>query len=160
MPSGKQILLDELKKMSQRRLDKSDLAKAEDRIRSALCAHCSTSGDTMKQISRVGWINKNGEDGLIKQGLGLADGDILFSDLLEEIISDENIPDRVKKRFPSITSEQYVTGLDMIWYMLTAFEYWEYLSELENGGDIDTQESEKILSKYSEWQKCYEKDPW
>lgn len=53
MPSGKQVLLSVLEEYSQRRLKDDELSAASDRVKSALCAHCSTSGETMEKIVRV-----------------------------------------------------------------------------------------------------------
>jgi hypothetical protein len=57
MPSGKQVLLKVLQEYSQKRQEESDLKNVSEVVKSALCAHCSTSGETMEKISDLGWLS-------------------------------------------------------------------------------------------------------
>jgi len=125
-----------------------------------LCAHCSTSGETMEKIQKVGWLVKSEDDRLIKQGLGLKEPNIFLSDIFEELIEDDQLPTRLTERFPNLSQEQYSTALDMIWWLLSSLQYWEQLSSVENDGELDVKEKNKLLLGYSKWLKNYEEDPW
>ncbi len=160
MASGKQILLFVLQELSQRSHSDNDLVEASDRVKSALCAHCSTSGETMEQIKNIAWLSETDKDGLIKQGLGISKSEVFLSDIFAELIIDEKIPDRIRNRFPKLTQDEYTTSLDMIWNLFSAIQYWEQLSSVENEGILNINEIENSLKSYSKWIKSYDKEPW
>ncbi len=114
----------------------------------------------MEKISKVSWLSKSDEGGVIKQGLGLSKQGLFLSDLFEEITAKETIPDHVKKKFPSLSQEDYNSGVDMIWYLLSSIQYWGELSSVENNGILDPQESKKMLDGYERWMRNFEIDPW
>lgn len=160
MPSGKQVLLKILQDYSQQRLADNDLEQASETIRSALCGLCSTSSETMEEIQEMGWLSYSDDGELVKQGLGLVKADVFLSDLFEELIEDNEIPDRIKERFPELTQQQYSSGLDMIWWFLSSVQYWEELSPVENGGVLEDDKAKEHLNNYKNWLKRYEKEPW
>ena len=47
MPSGKQALISLLTQYSQEETEQDDMEEVSNRVKSALCAHCSTSGENM-----------------------------------------------------------------------------------------------------------------
>ena len=160
MPSGKQVLLDVLQTLSQNALQPSDLQESSETLRSALCAHCSTSGETMEKIQQVGWLTELEKGEIIKQGLGLVEPNIFLSDLFETLIEEDTIPERVKERFPNLTQQEYSTSLDMIWWLLSSLQYWQELSSVENNGVLEVHEKEKLINGYKNLLRNFEKDPW
>jgi hypothetical protein len=160
MPSGKQVLLKVLQEYSQKRQEESDLKNVSEVVKSALCAHCSTSGETMEKISDLGWLSYTEDGRIVKQGLGLVKPNVFLSDLFEELIEDTKIPERVSARFPNITQDQYTFGLDMIWWVLSSLQYWEELSSVENGGVLEESEAKKLINGYKKWLRSYEKESW
>lgn len=160
MPSGKQILLFELQKLSQTKTLEADTDQAVERLKSALCLHCSTSSETMEQIQRVSWLSEHDEEGLVKQGIGLSDSQVFISDLFEELSTDEDIPMRIKDRFPTLSKEDYSVGMNIIWQLLSSLQYWEELSTVENKGKLEIHESENLMATYTNALKNFEKEPW
>jgi hypothetical protein len=160
MPSGKQVLLSVLQKYSQSKQENDDLPAVSERVKSALALHCSTSGETMAKLEKLSWLSESDESGVIKQGLGLASGDVFLSDLFEELILEDEIPARVKKRFPSLTQKDYSDSLDMIWSLLSSLQYWDELSSVENGGQLNHEENEKLLKTGAKALKSFGADPW
>lgn len=160
MPSGKQVLLNLLQKYSQTPQKDSELEEATKDIQSALCAHCSTSGETMEKIIQMGWLSLSDKDGLVKQGLGLKKSNVFISDIFEELIEVDEMPERITKRFPNLTQKEYSTALDMIEWLLSSLQYWEELHAVENGGIIEESEKEKILIGYKRWLDSYKREPW
>ncbi|WMS88787.1 hypothetical protein [Pleionea litopenaei] len=160
MPSGKQVLLSVLQKYSQSRQSEDDLEVVSDRVKSALTLHCSTSGETMKKIQKLSWLSSSDESGLIKQGLGVTRGEAFLSDIFEELIEEDEIPKRIKKRFPRLTQEDYSDALDIIGFLLTSLQYWEELSSVEKCGHLDQEESEKLLKGGSMHLKSFSEEPW
>jgi hypothetical protein len=160
MPSGKQVLLSVLQKYSQSKQENIDLASVSDRVKSALALHCSTAGETMAKLEKLSWLSESSESEVVKQGLGLSKGKVFLSDLFEELIQEDEIPARVKNRFPSLTQEDYSDSLDMIWSLLSSLQYWDELSSVENDGQLDQLESEKLLKTGSKSLKSFGEDPW
>ena len=160
MPSGKQILLSVLQEYSQRRQEEPEMHEVTNVLQAALCAHCSTSGETMKKISQIGWLSHSDEDGLVKQGIGVKKSNAFLSDIFEELIQNDEIPKGIKDRFPTLSQEEYSLSLDMIWWLLSSLQYWEELSSVENFGSIDKEEKDKSINAYKRWMENYEKDPW
>lgn len=157
MLSGKQILLSVLQEYSQRRQEEPEIT---DVLQAALCAHCSTSEETMKKISQIGWLSHSDEDGLVKQGVGVKKSNVFLSDIFEELIQNDEIPKGIKDRFPKLSQEEYSLSLDMILWLLSSLQYWEELSSVENFGSIDNEEKDKSINAYKRWMENYEKDPW
>lgn len=151
MPSGKQVLLNVLQEYSQNLQCEQDLDEVSMTLKSALCVHCSTSSETTKQINELAWLSQSEEGALVKQGIGLAKPNVFLSELFETLIEDSNIPKSVTERFPTLTKDQYSTGLDMIWHLLSSMQYWSELSSVENGGILKTEERDKILSGYRKY---------
>ena len=160
MPSGKQVLLSVLQQYSQGLQKDSELDEVTDVIKSALCAHCSTSGETMEKIQRMRWLSESEDDDVVKQGLGLEGANVFLSDLVEELIEDDTIPEKIKSRFPEITQVQYTTGLDMIWWLLSSLQYFDELKSVENKGYLDDEDRERMLNDYSKWLDKYKNEPW
>lgn len=160
MPSGKQVLLKVLQQYSQQQQQESDLEQASEVVQSALCLHCSTSGETMEKILEMGWLSYSKDEKLVKQGLGLSEPNVFLSDLFEELIEDDKMPQRIKDRFPEITQQQYDSGLDMIWWLLSSLQYWSQLSSVENQGVLDEAEADKLLKGHKRWLNSFKKEPW
>jgi len=160
MPSGKQVLLSVLQKYSQSKQEKDDLPAVSERVKSALSLHCSTSGETMAKLEKLSWLSESDESGVVKQGLGLAKEEMFLSDLFEELIEEDEIPARIKKRFPRLTQKDYSDSLDVIWSLLSSLQYWDELSSVENDGQLNHEESEKLLTTGAKTLKSFGKDPW
>lgn len=160
MPSGKQILLSVLQEFSQSKQRNDDLDVVSERVKSAMTLHCSTSGETMTMIEKFGWLSETDESKVIKQGLGLSKGKIFLSDLFEELSEEDEIPVRVKKRFPSLTQKDYSDSLDMIWFLLSSLQYWDELNRVENDGLLNQQEKDELLNTGLKFLKSFREDPW
>ncbi|RKZ42343.1 MAG: hypothetical protein DRQ49_02180 [Gammaproteobacteria bacterium] len=102
--------------------------------------------------------HKNNESGVVKQGLGISKPNVFLSDLFSELMEDDVLPERIKKRFPELTQEEYSGGLDIIWFLLSAFQYWEELKGVENEGVLDKKESERLLKASSRQLKLFGED--
>ncbi len=160
MPSGKQILLKTLQEVSQKKQEKSSLLEITEKIKCALMLHCSTSGSSIKQIEKLAWLSKNEGPKVEKQGLGLKHNGIFLSDLFEELISPEKVPENIKVRFPDLAEKDYFDGLDIIWSLLSSLQYWDELSTVENKGVLDEEEADKLLNATSEHLVTYRNEPW
>jgi len=154
MPSGKQILLAELQHLSQMRLTKQQLSDATERFRAGLLLQESTAASAWPTVERVAWIEQL--EGI--QGPGLIKENIYLADLVNALKNEANIPDAVKKRYPDISLRAYRSGLHVIWLLLTQLYYQDGLSSVENNGDLDKDEAEKLITGYIDKLKHYRED--
>jgi hypothetical protein len=148
MPSGKQILQEVLRELSQQRTDASGLDRASERVRAGLLLHGSTGGDAWEAIDEVSWsssLNQNGEP--TKQGLALTGEKIFLADLFEAIAGTDSIPEHVSREFPHLTPERYRRATHFMWLILSSVQWFEELSSVESG-PLDPAEKEQLIEGY------------
>ena len=161
MASGKQILLHLLNKYSLKFHKKEELEDISEDIRGGFLLHGSTPPDMWRNVENIEWGNKlNEENKVISQGLKVRGKDIMFSDILELIIWDnEVIPKRVAKQFPDLTIDEYKSVTHLIWLLSKSVEYSTWLSEVENNGKLDIEYMERLFISYRKKMKLYRKNP-
>jgi hypothetical protein len=155
MPSGKQILLAELQRLSQKRLPKEQLAAATERFRAGLLLHGSTAASAWPTVEKIGWIEE--QEGI--QGPGLIKENIYLADLVNALKAETGIPEAVKKLYPDLSLKAYRAGLHVIWLLLAQLYYQESLSSVENDGVLDRDVAEKWVLSCMDKLKCYREDP-
>ena len=154
MPSGKQILLSLLQQYSQRPLDVEEAREATERLRAGLLLHGSTADESWGRAERIAWVGR--PDGV--QGLGLERENLLLADLFEDIVESE-LPERVKKRHPSLSPEAYEHAVEIMWLLLSQLQFYDELARVENGGVLDEAASEHLIANYREKLGRYRADP-
>lgn len=159
MASGKQVLLSVLQEYSQRKTEKSDLDEVTDRVKAALLVHCSSSNEALNKVEKLAWLSQDDGNGPVKQGLGLSSSGVFLSDIFEELVEDDELPERLKKRFPALTQDDFSDALEFIWWLLSAVQFWNELSSVENEGNLDLSEREKLVNGYRKMLKHFRNDP-
>ena len=154
MPSGKQILLSELQKLSQHRLSPAELEVASDRFRAALLLHGSTADSAWPTVERVAWLDQDGN-----QGPTLASNGVFLADLLVALMNDSEIPEAVEEAYPDLTYRDYRAGLHVIWLLITQLYYQPSLASVENGGDLDRSAADDLIENCIAKLQYYRKDP-
>ena len=158
MPSGKQALISLLTQYSQEKTEQDDIDEVSNRVKSALCAHCSTSGESMKMISDLSWLSEESDGSVIRQGLGLIGSNTFLTDLYDEIISDDGLLDRLLSKNPNLSKDTISSGVRVIWYLLSSLQYWSELKEVESENSAD--DFNRMLDGYAKWLANYQKEPW
>lgn len=155
MPSGKQILLSEIQRLSQVRLAREQLSEATERFRAALLLHGSTAGSAWPTVERVAWIEQ--EEGI--QGPGLARENIYLADLVNALKYADGIPGGIKERYPELSLRAYRASLHVIWLLLSQLYYQEGFSSVENDGVLDKDAAERLIKNHIEKLERYRTDP-
>lgn len=162
MASGKQILIHFLKKYSLQKTKKEDLAEVSENIRVGLLLHGSTPKEMWQIVDKIEWGEETADesDEVITQGLRIKDKNISLPELLDYITwkSEHKVPKRVAKRFPELTQSEYYAATRIIGLVLSSIEWSEWLSEVENGGKLDSVEINKYLKSYKEKLGYYRED--
>ena len=155
MPSGKQILLAELQRLSQTKLTTEQLLEATERFRAGLLLHGSTASSAWPTVERVAWIEQ--QEGI--QGPGLVKENIYLVDLVNALQDEAGIPAAVKARYPDLSLRAYRAGLHVIWLLLSELYCQEEFSSVENDGVLDKNAAEKLIINHIDKLKHYREDP-
>ncbi|WP_128755249.1 hypothetical protein [Aquimarina sediminis] len=164
MASGKQILLSLLSEYSQKMTASNQIKKVTERIKSGLLLHGSTANFMWKTVEQLAWVQQApnielGDNEVKEQGLGLKDANLLLSDLFGLITESEGIPENIKEMYPEITPEAYQAGTHIIWSLLKALEWSKTYEGVENSGQLDINEKERLLNRYEQKLVEYRNDP-
>ncbi len=150
MSSGKQILLSILKDLSQNSLSKLNKESTEN-VKAGFLLHGSSAKHMWPIVEKLSWKQimqvDQQEDGdpnkLIKKGIGIKQ--CLISDLFDTLWEENEIPNSVMERFPSITKEEFNAGMTAIKLLLTSVEWHTTLNEIEYDGKLDEAEKNKMI---------------
>lgn len=153
MPSGKQILLEELTKFSQRDIDEDSVGEVSDRFRAALLLHGSTADSAWPTVERVSWTKAGGVHGpsLASNGEFLAN---IFSSLLTS-----EIPESVKEDFPELTELDFRAAMRVMYMLITQFYYQPDLASVENDGNIEADKANRLIEAYMAKLRNYRANP-
>ncbi len=110
-------------------------------------------------VERLAWLSEKDEDGHTRQGLGLKGKNIFLSDIFSSMTYDEDIPNQVKKDFPKLTKEEYISATEIIWLLLISTQWFSSLSSLENDGVLDMEPVKNWLQSYRKRLIDFRKDP-
>lgn len=160
MPSGKQVLLALMSRFSQRQHDAGELDDVSARFIAGLLLHGSTADDTWIALDRIGWIEGETEWRGFRQGPGLREGQVFLADLFEVMTESEEIPESVKRAFPSLRQEEYSSAILVMWLMLSACQFHKGLECVENGGKLDPAEESRMVESMVKKLKLFREDPW
>lgn len=164
MPSGKQILLSILKELSQN--NESTLnQESSDNVKAGFLLHGSSASYMWPLVEKLSWQKITEEDWqedgdpnkTIKKGIGIEQG--LLSDLFDVMWEENEIPDTVKERFPTISTEDFNAGMTAIKLLLTSLEWHSSLNEVENEGELETTARTTMMDNYKRKLKEYRIDP-
>ena len=163
MPSGKQILLNFLKKYSLQKTKKEDLVDVSEDIRVGFLLQGSTPKEMWQIVDTFEWGEETADesDEVINQGLRIKDKNISLPELFDYMTwdSEHKIPKRVAKRFPELTQSEYYAATRIMGLILSSIEWSQQVSEVENGGKLDPAELDKYLKSYKEKLGYYREDP-
>ena len=154
MPSGKQILSSEIKAFSQASSPSKNLAEASDRLRAGLLLHGSTADSAWPTVERIAWT---GDEHL--QGPALVSNQLFLADIVTALRAANEIPEEVSERYPDLTVRDYQAGLHVIWLLLSQHYYCSDFSQLENGGELDVEEADKLMKSYLAKLEIYRSNP-
>ena len=160
MPSGKQVLLDILSTSSQMLQGSNSIRETSDQVKAGLLLHGSTAERTWCEVEKMDWLSSKDEDGSIRQGLGLSTQNLFLSDLLDAITESDEIPEAVRESYPDLSKRDYVAGVHMISLLLSAFEYYDGLSSVEDGGKLDTSEATRLVVGMIAKLQAFRQDPY
>ncbi len=160
MPSGKQILLSVLTELSQHAEGTGRPSDATDALQSALLFHQSTAEETWPKVANTCWLSETEADGvLVREGIGLGHEGIFLSDIVEQLRMESVMPASVRARFPSLSQERYGEALETIWDLLSALQYWNQLSSVEDGGHLSLEERNLMLGNMLSKLHLHKADP-
>lgn len=160
MPSGKQILLSVLAEISQCQQGDESLEEVSEIVQAALLIHGSTAAETWFHVTRSGWLSERDKKrGLVRQGLGLSDRGIFLSDLFEAMTKDASIPKSVADAYPDLTEEEYESATFLMWLVLSACQFFDQLSPVENGGQLDRDATNRMIDNYRSKLESFKADP-
>lgn len=154
MPSGKQILLSLLRTCSQLGVDPKSQSEATERLKAGLLLHGSTADETWAKVERVAWLRTERV-----QGLGLARTGTPVLAILEALVGEEVMPERVAQKFPEISQQDYEAAVFVLWALVSQVSFFEELKSVENGGDLDVAASERQIDSYRPKLAAYREDP-
>ncbi|MFL0801196.1 MAG: hypothetical protein K6L80_12145 [Agarilytica sp.] len=150
MASGKQILLSVLTDLSQSETPLEALEDSTAKFISAFMVHASTSDENWNFATKFKWLSQSDEDGLVRQGVGLEKGSLFLSDFVEKLTENSQIIDSISASMDGYTSEDVESCLSFIWYLLSANQYWQELTSVENGGVLEQAERELFIRNYKD----------
>jgi hypothetical protein len=163
MASGKQILIHFLKKYSLHKIKKEDLVDVSEDIRVGFLLHGSTPKEMWQIVDTIEWGEETADesDEVIGQGIKIKDKNISLPELFDYMTweSEHKIPKKVAKRFPELTQSEYYAATRIMGLVLSSIEWSKQLSEVENGGKLDSVELDKYLKLYKEKLGYYREDP-
>lgn len=151
MPSGKQVLLNFLREFSQRPVADAEMEEVSEKLRIALLLHGSTPGSMWFHVDRLAWVTENDEvfPNYKRQGLGLRDKSILFSDILLRLLDKAEDDQEYRKEFDELTDEEYRTALHSIKLLMTSFDFCSTLNQVEQDNSVEYQLAvEKFIRSY------------
>lgn len=73
--------------------------------------------------------------------------------------SEHKIPKRVAKRFPELTQSEYYAATRIMGLIFSSIEWSQQLTEVENGGKLDSVVLDRYLKSYKEKLGYYREDP-
>ncbi len=155
MASGKQILLELLKELSQQKTNEKDLSDVTDKIRAGLLLHGSTASYMWPLVEGMDWISRKEEGKTIRQGLGLTNSGLFLSELFDLITWDESIPESVLNEYPEIDHKAAINAIRLI---LTSVEWSLTYMRAEEGG-MSCLEKEELINSYVRKLAEYRKNP-
>lgn len=163
MASGKQILIHFLKKYSLQKTKKEDLIDVSEDIRVGFLLHGSTPKEMWQIVDTIEWGEETADesDEVINQGLRIKDKNISLPELFDNMTweSEHKIPKRVAKRFPELTQSEYYAATRIMGLIFSSIEWSQQLTEVENGGKLDSVVLDRYLKSYKEKLGYYREDP-
>jgi hypothetical protein len=158
MPSGKQILLSLLNECCQRLVEGQDVEVVSEQLKAGLLLHGSTPDEMWFHVDRMAWISENEDGEIVRQGLGLREKNIFLSDLFECMVSNE-IPDKVIEEYPNLTKNEYNSATSIIWCLLSSLQFFSQLISVENDGNLDEVQAEKLVDGYRKKLEKFRENP-
>jgi hypothetical protein len=158
MPSGKQILLSLLNECCQRLVEGQDVEVVSEQLKAGLLLHGSTPDEMWFHVDRMAWISENEDGEIVRQGLGLREKNIFLSDLFECMVSNE-IPDKVIEEYPNLTKNEYNSATSIIWCLLSSLQFFSELISVENDGNLDEVQAEKLVDGYRKKLEKFRENP-
>lgn len=163
MASGKQILIHFLNKYSLQKTKKEDLVDVSEDIRVGFLLHGSTPKEMWQIVDTIEWGEETADesDEVINQGLRIKDKNISLPELFDYMTweSEHKIPKRVAKRFPELTQSEYYAATRIMGLIFSSIEWSQQLTEIENGGKLDSEALDRYLKSYKEKLGYYREDP-
>lgn len=125
MPSGKQILIDELFKLSVQELPAEREASVSERVRAALLLHGSHTPDNMDCVSSLSYKKlSNHEHGPHEQqGIVLNKTGELLSDFISHLANIKAMPEELQAKYPALDTDDYWAALHAVVLILKALEW-------------------------------------
>lgn len=159
--SGKQILLHLLYKYSTKLGGVKELEKATEMLRTAFLLHGSTTDEMWENVNMIEWGSEKSEETgeELRQGVRLKNKNLSLADFFYEVIWEEEIPKRVKQKYPNITQKEYDSMMHLITLLLTSLQWNRIDNTLENNGEIEEDGINQYFKSYQKKLELYRENP-
>jgi hypothetical protein len=144
MPSGKQVLLRVLTELSQGTLPPPTGEEISDRVKAGFLLHGSTASESWPAVERLEWTEGRDREGEVYRH-GIAYEGIFLSDLLEELITPDEVPAHLAAKYPELSPKKYHEAMGFIWLILSSVQWFSELGSVEEGSD-NKATGEELLS--------------
>lgn len=129
------------------------------RFVAGLLLHGSTADETWIALDRIGWIEGETEMRGFRQGPGLREGKVFLADLFEVMTESEEIPEAVKRAFPSLSQQDHSSAILVMWLMLSACQFYPEFERVENAGKLDPDDESRLVESMVRKLRHFRDDP-
>jgi hypothetical protein len=157
MPSGKQILLRVLTELSQGTSPPPTGEEITDRVKAGFLLHGSTADESWPAVERLEWSEGRDKHGEVYRH-GITYEGIFLSDLLEDLITPDEIPAHLAEKYPELSPEGYQEAMGFIWLILSSVQWFSELGSVEEDSDNKVT-GEKLLASCMRMLRHYRLPP-
>ena len=142
--SGKQVVLELLRELSEKKVKSSELEFVSKKVRAALLMQGSSSEENIKFVKRLCWAQELDESGNVeRQGLATMDG-LMVSDIVEEIFLCPQLLSHLNKEFPALSEKDFEAIEFGVFVLLSSLQMFIDLLEVEQ--EFDKEAAEKAVA--------------
>jgi hypothetical protein len=146
--SGKQILLRILEDLSTKLISDDDKSLANDQLKAGLLLRSGTSPSSHEAVELLQWGNSTDENGRIwRQGISTLQGNVFLSDILEDIVDNEDVKAFVLNKYKELDSETYEACTYAMWHILSSVQMFNETLSVETKHEIDIDRWVNLLNK-------------
>lgn len=147
--SGKQVLLNIIRRLSTRILGPELLADATKQIRSGLLLHGSTAEESFEHMAHLRWGSIEDQWGRKQQGIASTSG-ILLIQFVDALLETQELEAHVRNSLPELSNAEYHALEHSLRVVVSAMQMYEEVNNIEvNEEDLDVEGWVKNLtSKY------------
>lgn len=157
--SGKQVLLEIIRRLSTRQLGNDELLDATRQVRAGLLLHGSTTEEMLEQIAQIRWGSIDDDWGRKQQGIASNSG-VLLTQFVDALRETPGLEQHVRRALPDLSHEEYEALEHSLWVVVSAVQMYEELNSAEVDGDLGVEGwVENLTAKYESYFRDQGKDP-